>query len=277
MKRLIINSDDYGRTPDISRGIRESHLKGVVTSTTCMMNIPTTAHDVAIAVQETPRLGLGVHLVLTMGKPILPPKAVPSIVDENGNHFRYDPFIQNLPRLNINEVKAEWRAQIEAFIRAAGRKPDHLDSHHHASYFTPELFRGMLELAQEYNCPIRNPIAYGGDPTAGMPNIAEPMSEHAPRLMKEFNAHSTDTMFVNFYDEGATHEELLDILGKVEDGTAEIMCHPGYVDEAFSQESVYNFQRERELKILTDPAIKQAIESQGIELITFAELQHVQT
>ena len=42
-KRLIINSDDYGRTPDISRGIREAHLHGVVTSTTCMMNIPTTA------------------------------------------------------------------------------------------------------------------------------------------------------------------------------------------------------------------------------------------
>jgi chitin disaccharide deacetylase len=272
MKRLIINSDDYGRTPEISRGIRESHLQGVVTSTTCMMNIPTTAHDVAIAVQETPRLGLGVHLVLTMGKPILPQESVPTIVDENGDQFKYDPFIQNLPHLNINEVKAEWRAQIEAFIRAAGRKPDHLDSHHHSSYFTPELFRGMLELAQEYNCPIRNPIAYGGDPTAGMPSIAAPMSEHAPRLMKEFDARSTDTMFVNFYDEGATREELLEILSKVENGTAEIMCHPGYVDEAFARESVYNFQRERELKILTDPAINQAIESQGIELITFAEL-----
>jgi len=57
MKRLIINSDDYGRTPEISRGIREAHLKGVVTSTTCMMNIPTTASDVAIALKETPKLG----------------------------------------------------------------------------------------------------------------------------------------------------------------------------------------------------------------------------
>src|SRR5512134_3413038 len=153
MKRLIINSDDYGRTPEISRGIREAHLNGVVTSTTCMMNIPTTAEDVAIAVQETPKLGLGVHLVLTMGKPLLPRVAVPSIVDGDGNHFKYTPFIENLPRLNMTEVKAEWRAQIERFIQAAGRKPTHLDSHHHSSYFTPELFRGMLELAREYNCP----------------------------------------------------------------------------------------------------------------------------
>ena len=272
MKKLIINSDDYGRTPDISRGIREAHLKGVVTSTTCMMNIPTTADDVKIALDETPKLGMGVHLVLTMGTPISAPEAVPSIVDKNGNHLKYDAFIANIPNLNMEEVKTEWRAQIEAFIEAAGRKPDHLDSHHHSSFFTPELFRGMLELAKEYECPIRNPIAHGDNPTAGMPAVADPMSDHAPRLMKEFNARSTDTIFVDFYDEGATSEELLDILSNVADGTTEVMCHPGYVDEAFAKESVYNFQRERELKILTDPAIQQAIQANGIELITFAEL-----
>jgi len=272
MKKLIINSDDYGRTPDISRGIREAHLRGVVTSTTCMMNIPTTADDVKIALKETPKLGMGVHLVLTMGKPISAPEAVSSIVDKNGNHLKYDAFIANIPNLHMEEVKTEWRAQIEAFIKAAGRKPDHLDSHHHSSFFTSELFRGMLELAKEYDCPIRNPIAHGDDPTAGMPAVADPMSEHAPRLMKEFNARSTDTIFVNFYDEGATNEDLLNILRKVADGTTEIMCHPGYVDEGFAKESVYNFQRERELKILTDPAIKQAIQANGIELSTFAEL-----
>ena len=74
MKRLIINADDYGRSPDISRGIRQAHLHGVVTSTTCMMNIPTTAADIAVAVRETPQLGLGVHLVLTMGRPVSAPE-----------------------------------------------------------------------------------------------------------------------------------------------------------------------------------------------------------
>lgn len=272
MKRLIINSDDYGRTPDISRGIREAHLNGVVSSTTCMMNIPTTAADVAVAVQETPQLGMGVHLVLTMGRPILPKEAVPSIVDANGNHFKYDPFIANIPNLSMAEVKAEWRAQIEAFIHAAGRKPDHLDSHHHSSYFTPELFRAMLEVAHEYGVPIRNPIAHSDNPTAGMPAVANPMGNHAPRLIKEFNVRTTGTIFVDFYDDGATYEVLYDIFKKLPEGTTELMCHPGYVDEAFAKESVYNFQRERELKILTDPAVKQALAERSIELITFSEL-----
>jgi hypothetical protein len=267
MKQLIINSDDYGRTPEISRGIRESHLRGVVTSTTCMMNIPTTADDIAIALKESPDLAMGVHLVLTMGKPILAPERVPTLVDANGNNRRYDPFIENIPDLSINEVKAEWRAQIEAYIKASGRRPTHLDSHHHSSYFAPTLFRAMLELAQEYGCPIRYPLR--ADDTSR--EFGETVRQ-APALLEEFKSRHPDVFFVDFYDEGATKENLLAILNGVPEGTSEIMCHPGYVEADFAKESVYNLQREKELRILTDPEIKSAIEAQGIKLITFADL-----
>ena len=266
MKRLIINSDDYGRTPEISRGIREAHLKGVVTSTTCMMNIPATSSDVAMVLQETPKLGMGVHLVLTMGRPILPREAGSSITDEAGNFFKLDKFMERVSALNADEVKAEWRAQIEAFVKAAGRKPTHLDSHHHTSYFTPELFRRMLELAKEYECAIRFPF------TDDIQSELEETHRHVPDLLREFNPRKPDAFVVNFYDEGATDEELLNIINNLPEGTSEIMCHPGYVDDSFVKESVYNKQRERELKILTNPSIKEAIQSNGINLITFAEL-----
>jgi len=265
-KHLIINSDDYGRTPEISRGIREAHLRGVVTSTTCMMNIPTTAADVALALAETPQLGMGVHLVLTMGRPIVKLEAGSSITDENGNFFKYTPFIEHIPQMDMDEVKAEWQAQIEAFINAAGRKPTHIDSHHHSSYFAPQLFRRMLELAQQYDCAIRFPF------TDQISFELEETYKHVPNLIGEFNPHRPDSFLVDFYDEQATHEELLRLINNLSDGTTEIMCHPGYVDEDFANESVYNFQRERELKILTDPTIKEAIETNGIKLITFAAI-----
>jgi predicted glycoside hydrolase/deacetylase ChbG (UPF0249 family) len=231
-----------------------------------MMNIPTTVNDIAIALKETPNLGLGVHLVLTMGKPLSKPEVVPSIVDENGNHLKYNPFLANVPSLNMDEVKAEWRLQIERFVKAAGRKPTHLDSHHHSSYWSPALFRGMLELTKEYDCPIRFPFTEKGM------NELTPTREDMPALMKEFSPKHPDRFISNFYDDGATQDELIRLIKETPEGTTEIMCHPGYVDEAFAKESVYNFQRERELKILTDPATKQAIQANGIELITFADL-----
>ncbi|HSL45145.1 MAG TPA: carbohydrate deacetylase [Anaerolineales bacterium] len=266
MKQLIINSDDYGRTPDISRGIREAHLLGVVTSTTCMMNIPTTAADIAVARKETPALGLGVHLVLTMGRPILPRHSVASLTDDNGNFFKYSALIEHLPGIRIDEVKAEWHAQVEAFVNAAGRNPTHLDSHHHSSYFSPELFRAMLELAREYDCAIRFPF------TNEIWDELQETNKHVPDLIKVFNPRRPDYFIAGWYDEGATHENLLNILSILEDGASELMCHPGHVDGTFASESVYNYQRERELKILTDPAIKEVIQANGIELITFAEL-----
>ena len=266
MKQLIINSDDYGRTPEISRGIREAHLHGVVTSSTCMMNIPTTAEDIAVALRETPELGLGVHLVLTMGSPISAPESVPSITDRNGHFFKYTPLVEQLPNLNMDDVKNEWRAQIEAFVRAAGRKPTHLDSHHHSSYFAPGLFRGMLELAKEYDCAIRFPF------TGEISKELEETNKYVPDLIQEFDPPRPDRFVVDFYNERATREELLNIISHLSDGTTEIMCHPGYTDDAFAKESVYNNQRDRELNILTDPSVKEAIQANGIQLITFASL-----
>jgi predicted glycoside hydrolase/deacetylase ChbG (UPF0249 family) len=265
-KHLIINSDDYGRSPDISRGIRESHLRGVVTSTTCMMNIPTTAADIAVALRETPNLGLGVHLVLTAEKPILPRDQLKTVTNEDGSFLKLAVLLSKLDQIDVSEVKAEWRAQIEAFITAAGRKPTHIDSHHHSSFFTPALFRGMLELAQEYDCAIRFPF------TNGISSELKETFKEVPSLIKEFNPRRPDVFIVDFYDEQATQEILLGIIKNVEEGSTEIMCHPGYVDDAFAKESSYNKQRETELKILTDPTIKQAIQAHSIELITFANL-----
>lgn len=266
MKRLIINSDDYGRTPEISRGIRDAYLRGVVTSTTCMMNIPSTAEDIAVALEETPGLGMGVHLVLTMGDPISAPDTVSSISDDEGHFFKYRPLLEQLSNIKVEEVKREWRAQIEAFLRAAGRKPTHLDSHHHSSYFSPALFRAMLELAKEYDCAIRFPFM--GDTSKEL----EETNKHVPDLLREFNPPRPDRFVVDFYNERAILEELLNMINHLPDGTTEIMCHPGYTGAAFAVESAYNNQRDRELEILTDPAVKEAIQVNGIQLITFANL-----
>ena len=266
MKQLIINSDDYGRTPEISRGIREAHLRGVVTSTTCMMNIPTTAEDIVIALRESPTLRMGVHLVLTMGDPISEPAAIRSITDGNGHFFKYASLVEHLPTLDVGEVKREWREQIEAFVRASGRKPTHLDSHHHSSYFSPQLFQGMLELAREYDCAIRFPF------TGNVSRELERTYASLPELIAQYEPLHPDSFVVDFYDEAATRETLLDIIRRLPDGTTEVMCHPGYTDDAFANESIYNNQRDRELEILTDPSIKEAIQANGIQLISFAEL-----
>ncbi len=271
--RLIINSDDYGRTPEVSRGIRESHLRGVVTSTTCMMNIPTTTADIAIALRETTRLGLGVHLVLTADRPIVPRERIKSITDEQGNFLKLPVLISRLKEIQIDEVRSEWRAQIEAFVQATGHKPTHLDSHHHSSYFSPDLFRAMLEFAKEYDCGIRLPFAYGSDDMAGLPpEVMGPIRTYAPKLLAEFDPPRPDAFLADFYDEQATRADLLHMIEEMPEGTFEIMCHPGHVDDGLRKITSYAEQRKVEFDVLTDPSVKAAIQARNIELISFAQL-----
>src|SRR5690242_8074881 len=129
--RLIVNADDYGLSANVSRGIRQACSQGIVKSTTCMMNMPTVVDDIEIALRETPGLGLGVHLVLTAGHPLLPADQVSTLVQIDGAFLKLDQLTARQAALDAAQAKAEWRVQIEKFVAAAGRKPTHLDSHHH--------------------------------------------------------------------------------------------------------------------------------------------------
>lgn len=272
--RLIVNADDYGRTAAVSRGVRAAHRAGIVTSTTCMMNMPSAADDLRAALEETPGLGLGVHLVLTAGQPLLPPVQVPSLVALDGAFHRVEHFLMRLEQIDAAQAKAEWRAQIEKFVLVTGRSPTHLDSHHHASYLTEALLRSMLELASEYGCGIRQVIAQGSaSDLADLPaGTWADMQEFSPRLLAEFHPPMPDVFYASFYAKSATREHLLSLISAFAPGSAEIMCHPGYVDGDLLAGSSYARQREPELGVLTDPAIRQAIQARGIELISFISL-----
>lgn len=274
ISRLIVNADDYGRTANISRGIREANSRGIVSSTTCMMNMPTVVDDIGISVRETPNLGMGVHLLLTAGRPLLPAQQVASLIQPDGSFLKLEQLIAHRAQLDVAEARAEWHAQIEKFIASAGRKPTHLDSHHHVTYFTPGLFRSMLELAEEYDLPVRLPVAQGASTSiTGLPaELVKPMLEHVPRLLEQFRPRHPDAFFASFYDNLATKQELLHILASLGEGTFEVMSHPGYSDTDLAASSGYAIQRERELVIVTDTEILAEIKKRNIELISFGGL-----
>jgi predicted glycoside hydrolase/deacetylase ChbG (UPF0249 family) len=271
--QLIINADDFGRTLGVSTGIREAHLRGIVTSTTAMMNMPDTDEALRQVMRDCPRLGLGVHLVLTCGVPLLPQAQVKSLTDSKGNFYILNRLVRQLSSLDLAEVRAEWRAQIEKFVSVTGLAPDHLDSHHHSSYYPP-LFRIMLELAREYQCAIRLPFSDKESESFGdlPPDLARQALQEAHRLLAEFQPPCPDHVITSFYDLPAPLSALVDILERLPDGITEIMCHPGIVDNELLGGSSYNSQRQAELTALTDAAVAEKIKASGIELVNFSQL-----
>jgi hypothetical protein len=269
-KRLIVNADDYGYTRGVSQGIRLAHLRGIVTSTTAMMNYPGAVEDLRMAVKECPRLGLGLHLVLTSGSPVLPAEKVPDLVNLEGKFYKYGPFVERMHQINLTQVNLEWHAQVEAFKKAIGRLPDHLDSHHHSSYFTPALFELMLDLADELKVPIRLPIGMQGTALA---EISSPVIGN--RIAK--NTIGYAQVFVDgFYDDGVTLENLVSILQQIagddEHDTFELMTHPAVLDDELMCTSIYNERRADELMLLCHGLTFSMVKSCGIDLINFSDL-----
>src|SRR6266481_5597169 len=82
-KRLIVNADDLGLSRGITDGILFSHQQGIVTSASYMVNQPASEYA-AERLREFPTLDVGIHLNLCQGKPVLPPSAVPTLVDSDG-------------------------------------------------------------------------------------------------------------------------------------------------------------------------------------------------
>jgi len=281
IKKLIVNADDFGRTPGVSQGILRACQEGIVTSTTVMMNMAGAPEALQRVIQEHPHIGLGVHLVFTSGRPLILPEWVPSLLGEHGYFLSQDDIRSNPERIDLSELRSELKAQIKTFQNATGRNPDHVDAHHFI-HLLPRFFELYLELAEENKIPARLPIPFNEKELASLTPIelaAIPSDQPQSiiradwELLKKHPVKSTHHFEASFFgDEALTVTHLTHILSGLPDGITELMTHPGLADEKLLKYSRYTTQREKELEILCDPDIKQHVADLGIQLVTFADL-----
>jgi predicted glycoside hydrolase/deacetylase ChbG (UPF0249 family) len=271
-RRLIVNADDYGLTAGVSEGIRRAHRSGVVTSTTAMMNFPPSIVEISRAVAECPDLGLGVHLVVSAGGPVRPAAKVASLTRADGSFAKLTDWVDARWRaVSADQLKDEWRAQIDLFVAAAGRAPTHLDSHHHLSYTHPVALGAMLDLAADLRVPVRNPLGF-----AAWAEVLGDGEKSARRALAELagpwsGVRHPEGLVTNYLGRGRSAGDAL--AHALQPGqVAEAMCHPGLCDDALRSLSSFTDAREREMTMLSNPDIRAHLAERGIELATFAIL-----
>ena len=269
---LILNADDYGRTAEVSRGIRRSHLQGIVTTTTVMINIPSAISDVHDALIETPTLGLGVHLNLTYGKPTAPSDRVSSLIGDDGFFLSRDHLLKKLDAVHTEHIELEWRTQIDSFLQE-GAILDHLDSHHHIAALSEKTWQIHLNLCQEYSCATRPPFPVDiseKEISLIYPQMSvEFASSEANAMMEHHGIRSADNFFASFFGKSASLKHALALLSNLPDGVSELMCHPGFSDDELRSTSGYHETRDLEREILTSAALQDCVEKHSIMLRTY--------
>ncbi len=277
-RQLIINADDFGLTDGVNQAILELSHHGTVSSASVMVN-QTMHQDQKFTHGMTKHLGLGIHLNLTCGKPILPPEDVDTLVNSNGEFMDSDLFFQSLNTIHTIQVEKEWRAQIIGFSVKFG-KPDHLDSHHHIHLF-PRYFPLFMQLASELKVPVRLPVSWDLIPElkelgdfSGIGSFITPdMIEQDLRLIQRAGIRFPDYFVENFLPSLNNDPVLIQkVFHHLPLGITELMCHPGFVDWQLEQRSSYVVEREAEYHSLSNRSLKKCLDGEQIEIINYKQV-----
>jgi len=142
------------------------------------------------------------------------------------------------------EIARSFREQLERFRELTGREPTHVDSHHHVHSGSRARFATFAAIVEPLGVPLRGAqVTYVG-------------GFWAQTELGVTNLRCVSRPFL-----------LALIRAKVRDGLTELACHPGRVNGDFG--SSYLHEREVELATLTEPGLAAAIESLGVELVSF--------
>jgi chitin disaccharide deacetylase len=262
---LIVNADDFGLTPGVNQSVLELHRGGALTSATLMAAADYSA-KAAAAAAGCPTLGIGCHIVLVDGQPTLPRDSIPALTLPSGT-FRptLGAFVRDLLRASIPEAEIENEAvaQIRS-LQSAGIHVTHLDTHKHTHMF-PRVLRPLLRAAVLCGVgAIRNPYE---------PDWALHATPHAPVLRRlqvrmlrtqqqEFlkltqrSGIATTSGAIGVLATGTLDAAAIQaLLAAMPDGTWELVCHPGYVDEDLNRVQT----RLRESRVVEHAALLETI------------------
>src|SRR5512139_1726896 len=150
MKTVTLCADDFALNEAVSRGIIELAESGRLSAVSCMS---ASRHWHEHAKWLTPlhdRFDIGLHLTLTGLAPLGP---MPQLAAEGSlpalGKVLSDGVLHRLPR---QEIAAELRRQMEAFIEQTGRPPDFIDGHQHV-HLLPGVRETVFELWEEHLKP----------------------------------------------------------------------------------------------------------------------------
>ena len=281
VRKLIINADDFGISPQVNEAVEQAQARGVLTSATIITNLADFVDAVAIA-KRLPRLGIGVHLNLFNSKPVSDDWRVRSLLDSGGS-FRYSPnalaFVSMFSHRIRTAIRIELAAQIQKLIDS-GIEPTHLDSHKHIHFF-PSIYPIVCSLARQVGIPA---IRYCYEPAA-VSNVPWPLP--TPEGKKVAGQMRLMAWFNRLYDKGLSKAEQtlgLSHLGRIDTNffkavslyteaqIFEVMTHPSSEDDPADSGKPFKLNRKAELEALCDERTKKYLQEAGIELTHYGYL-----
>lgn len=249
MKRLLIRADDLGYSDGVNCGIARSVNCGIIRTVGVMVNMPEVANGLHML--RADGLCLGQHTNISAGRPLSDPEDIPSLMGENGCFKPTRAYhTPGKDVINLDEAILEIEAQYDRFCDLIGKKPGYLEGH---AVFHPVFLKGLEIVA------ARHAATFSGFPIEG----------------NRMRVGHTDVIMAmdSLQEDYIPVESLQRNLLQAQDGDCVIfVCHPGYLDAYILDNSSLKAPRPREVAMLTDPQVRNWLDDQHIQRVTYYDL-----
>ena len=278
-----MNADDFGRHVKINEAVALGIEKGFLRSATLMAGGAAFEDAVEVARRHA-SLGVGVHLTLVNGNPILPAAEIPSLVAENGLFYDdYTLFVKRflLGKVRLEEVRRELAAQM-AKQQRTGLHFTHIDSHQHM-HTLPGILGIALDLAAAAGIhAVRVPetaVFYHGGYSDGLGQLIGRAGlstlAHLARLQASRRGFHMPEHFAGIVaGEAVTGAHLHELLAGLSGGTMEVMLHPGTDNGVLQAACLWQHDFEAELAAVTSEENQRLMSERGIVAGNFGDLLH---
>jgi predicted glycoside hydrolase/deacetylase ChbG (UPF0249 family) len=270
--RLIINADDFGISRGVNIGIIEAAVAEVVTSASMIVNLPAFA-DAVDSAALCPTLSLGLHLNLTVGRPLT---RAPSLTRHDTGEFFTLPVLvarASLGLLDTADIARECLAQIDR-MTDAGFPPTHLDSHRHV-HAHPAIFavvahaaasRGIFQVRIPRESLRINALDWRATLKKTGLMICAGLSSGTAAVDR-----AVDFVGVSLQGGKSFATRLFALIPQLKAGTTELMTHPGYADASLAEHDSYTLERVTELRALTSREFRDLLARSGVTLTSFGQ------
>jgi chitin disaccharide deacetylase len=271
MRRLIVNADDFGRSPSINEAVVRAHGEGILTTASLMVGESSWTEAATLARQH-PSLGVGLHLTLVCGRSALPATEVPGLVDAQGR-FRFGPVTAGMRYFFDRALRAQLTRELAAQFarfRETDLPLDHVNGHLHL-HLHPVVFDLLMAHASEWGIerlrltsdPLRlNLRLAGGQWFYRLTHhlIYRLLSARARRALRLRGVRHTGRVFGLLQNARVDEEYVTGLLARLPPGDSELYSHP----------SLDEFRHE--FDALISPRAKRLVRENEIQLIRYREL-----
>jgi predicted glycoside hydrolase/deacetylase ChbG (UPF0249 family) len=275
---LIVNGDDFGLTPGVSRGIVDAYRSGILRSTSMLAVAPAFELAASLAASgDADGLGIGAHLALVgEDPPLLTAREVPTLVDRRGAFpISWRQFLRRAAarRIDPADIRRELAAQLDR-LGGLGVPITHVDTHQHL-HLWPLVRAVVVDLAvQRRIAAVRVPDSRAHGP------VGLVVRRRAAQLRRVAAAAglAAPEHFAGLDDGGAMHGSRLPAvvgelaMGLGPGGAAELGCHPGRRDDPERRRYRWGYAWAEELDALRAAGARAAVDRAGLQLGSFADL-----